>query len=728
MSTTSKRLAAQQLREARQRHREQGKRLREAERLARGTQTETERVEAYQAEKRAGERAVKIPPVANWPRRTRAVKDPYRFLRAYFAELFFQPFTRNRREIVEAIMRAAQYGGDQAIAAPRGEGKTTIIECLTIFCMLTGVLRFPLVCSKTAEDAGRLLSNIKRQLEENEKLAADFPEVCIPVRALEGAPQRANMQTVAGERTRIKWSGNHIMLPTIPREVLERDCQMLPAGAVLATRGMDAAIRGVRYGALRPDLAILDDPETRESAQSEKQREDREKIIEGDVGGLGGPTRRVARVMLTTIMHHDCLSFRYTDPTQKPSWHGKRYRLIEEMPDRTDLWDEYVSQRQAGQQDGDPHARRAHRLYRKDRKEMDRGAVLSNPDRYMKTKLPDGSRQELSALQACYNVIADWGWEHFATEYQNEPPQEEEPEGFKLTAHRVKKQLSLYPKGVVPPECRVLTGAIDVGKYACHWVVDAWRADATGYRVDYGVQEVWGLATDSDDRAVDQAILRALNDWRETTLAKPYCEADGEERPIDLVLIDAHYRMEAVYRFCAEVGERGYRPAWGIGQSGDGATRASFTMPRQDQKTKKLGDHWFVSKQPSGIWLVCIDSDHWKRWKWDRYMTPTDRPGTFLLYGDTGSIHVAMSKHLTAEEEVEEFIRGKGLKRVWKQISRNNHWFDADYMSAVAASMLGIRLLGARAPAAPRRVRLSELKRQKDNERAQRQTETTSRR
>jgi len=53
-----------------------------------------------------------------------------------------------------------------------------------------------------------------------------------------------------------------------------------------------------------------------------------------------------------------------------------------------------------------------------------------------------------------------------------------------------------------------------------------------------------------------------------------------------------------------------------------------------------------------------------------------------------------MGKHIVAEREEEEFVRGKGLVRRWKALSRNNHWKDADYMSAVAANMRGIRLLG----------------------------------
>ncbi|MCU0875414.1 MAG: hypothetical protein MUE50_24040 [Pirellulaceae bacterium] len=38
----------------------------------------------------------------------------------------------DRRGGGHVALNAAKYGGDQAIAAPRGEGKTSIVQCVTI--------------------------------------------------------------------------------------------------------------------------------------------------------------------------------------------------------------------------------------------------------------------------------------------------------------------------------------------------------------------------------------------------------------------------------------------------------------------------------------------------------------------------------------------------------------------------------------------------------------------
>ena len=51
--------------------------------------------------------------------------DPFLFMAECFPGAFSQEFTPNRREMVSAIIRAAREGGDQAIAGPRADGKTT---------------------------------------------------------------------------------------------------------------------------------------------------------------------------------------------------------------------------------------------------------------------------------------------------------------------------------------------------------------------------------------------------------------------------------------------------------------------------------------------------------------------------------------------------------------------------------------------------------------------------
>jgi hypothetical protein len=97
-----------------------------------------------------------------------------------------------------------------------------------------------------------------------------------------------------------------------------------------------------------------------------------------------------------------------------------------------------------------------------------------------------------------------------------------------------------------------------------------------------------------------------------------------------------------------------------------------------------------------------MDADRWKAWEHDRWMTPTDKPGTLFMWGQPSDVpdrlgfdekaHHSYARHIVSEVEVEEF--GKGvLVRRWKAKRDQNHWLDASYMSDVAAGMKGITLL-----------------------------------
>lgn len=669
---------------------------------------------------RAADKDVLIPglPKKNRQRRLRYEKDDEKWLRFYFGpksncpDPFWYAFTSQQQEMIRAIRHAIIYGVDQSIAASRGEGKTTLAERLLLKYTLQGVVGFSVLCAATGTAAANCLEAIRDAIETNDLLADDYPEVCIPVRALENTPNRAHYQTVTGTRfdngepferapSRFSWCGQEMVLPNVPGSPAK--------GAVIATRGLDAAVRGLKRKGRRPDVVVIDDPDTEETARSADQAKKLEARIDNALGALGGQQKNVARVMLTTLQNRIAVSYRFTDPTQKPSWKGRRFRFLVQKPSREDLWDEYIQMRGQCQQslteDGesaDPFARAAHGFYLSHRKEMDAGAVVANPHRFNGEKLPDGSKMEVSALQHYYNEMADKSPEFCSCELDNDPPEETGPVESGITSHLILQHMSGYDRCIVPPGCTVLTQGIDVGKYALHFVVRAWRPDGTGYTIDKGVQDVTGTSL-GQDVGVEHAILQALRSRMDKANDGSYQAINGDVMPVGLTLIDAGYKTDAVYAFCREAG-MSCRPAMGIGKSA-GCVRVNFSTVTRPSLDRKPGDHWFLSRQPKGVWLVNMDADFWKAWEHARWMTSTDKPGTLFLYGTASDSvkrrgryeieHFTYSKHLCAEIEVEEPVKGVLVRR-WRAKSDTNHFFDASYMADVAANMKGIRLLQPR--------------------------------
>lgn len=656
------------------------------------------------ARKRATERDIEIAACVSPGRRAACEADVYLFLTTYFSSKFYNPWTDTQREMIQAILHAAGHGGDQAIAAPRGDGKTTIAECVIAFCILTGLLRFPVIVAATGRDAGQILDNIKYLIESSDPLAEDYPEVCAPIRALEGATSRGNMQTVAGKRTRIQWGVNLVIFPTVDGS----KC----SGSVLMACGLDAAIRGRNVHGLRPDFALIDDPETRESAASALQVKQRERTLDQDIGGLAGQGKALARVGLVTILNPGCLADRLTNPTIKESWSGKRYKMLVQKPDREDLWDQFMQIRRHGLDLSETDKRTpeqryaerkddAHQFYLDNRAAMDAGAIVGNPHRAIVLA------GEVSTLEHCYCYIADKGLESFLCEYQNDPPEESGPETSGINAALVMSRVHSYPQGVLPASCFALTMGVDVSKYRLHWAAPAWNTSAAGFIPDYDIMDVIGTSPeDTNQLTEDQAILQTLYLLRDHFIANPYATEDGEIIEPKLVLIDSGSGLHqpAVYEFCRKVGKP-FVAAKGLSR---GRGSSPFHPGKQSHK-RKIGESLAIVLQENArqigrpdIWLYEFDADYWKRWVHQRFLTPTldengeYRRGGLSLWKSTQSHrHAKFARQIEAEIWCEDFEPGKqGLKGYWERMHKDNHFLDAMAMACVGASIAGVRIVG----------------------------------
>src|SRR5690606_7326134 len=141
------------------------------------------------------------------------------------------------------------------------------------------------------DHAAQMLDSIKAELENSDLLAADFPEVCHPIRSLEGIHQRAAGQLLEGKPTLIGWTAKEIVLPTCAGSEA--------SGAIIRVAGITGRIRGMKHkradgSSVRPSLVLIDDPQTDESARSPSQCANRERVLAGAILGLAGPGQKIA--------------------------------------------------------------------------------------------------------------------------------------------------------------------------------------------------------------------------------------------------------------------------------------------------------------------------------------------------------------------------------------------------------------------------------------------------
>jgi hypothetical protein len=133
--------------------------------------------------------------------------------------------------------------------------------------------------------------------------------------------------------------------------------------------------------------------------------------------------------------------------------------------------------------------------------------------------------------------------------------------------------------------------------------------------------------------------------------------------------------------------------------------------------------HLHASYQESQqLWLYEMNTDYWKQFVHERFLTPTFDDQNFLRRGALSLFsqpndrkHTSYAQHVVAEELVSEFKEGKGVKTYWNVVNDNNHWLDATYMAAAAASARGIYLLSP-TPETPNGPAVSPVQRDSANE------------
>ncbi len=190
-----------------------------------------------------------------------------------------------------------------AIAAPRGEAKSTLVSQLyVLWCLVTGRKRYPVIVMDSIDQAYPMLEAIKAELEFNPRLAMDFPEVVGQGRV---------------------WQSGTI--------VTRNDAKVQVAGS-------GKKLRGLRHGPYRPDLCVLDDIENDEQVRSPEQRDKLQAWLSKTVLPLGAAGEKFDVIYIGTILHYDSVLSR---TLANPLWTVARFKALLQWPDNTQLWDQW---------------------------------------------------------------------------------------------------------------------------------------------------------------------------------------------------------------------------------------------------------------------------------------------------------------------------------------------------------------------------------------------------
>ena len=674
-----------------------------------------------------------LPEVVNPDRKAACERNFQLFCESYFPETYSLAWSPDHLKVIEKIETAVLRGGLFALALPRGSGKTTITESAALWSMLYGHREFVVLIGATESAALELLDSLKTELEVNERLAEDFPEVCYPVAQLEGIANRCAGQLYKGERTRITWTSNEIVLPTVEGS--------RASGIIVRVAGITGRIRGMKFKrsdgrSVRPSLVIIDDPQTSESAGSLEQTRKRVRVLAGDILGLAGPGQKISGIMPCTIIRPGDMADIILNRNTHPDWNGEKTRMVYRFPTNMKLWEEYAEIRaEALRTEG--NFQKATEFYLANREAMDAGAEVSWEARF--------NHDEVSALQHAMNLkFQDEA--AFQSEYQNDPLPDDTADDSLLSVDEICAKINGLARRRVPLKCDRLTMFVDVQKALLFYVVIAWAEDFTGAVIDYGSwpdqhRHEYSLADANPSiqtlfpkAGFEGALYAALSALTDECLGREWEREDGAVLKIERALVDANWGQstDVVYQFCRQSSHAGViLPSHGRYV---GASSKPMTEYRK-QQGDRLGFNWMIPNVAGkrAIRHVIYDTNYWKSFIHARLAVPVGDKGALTLYGRIPGAHQLFAEHLTAEYRVKTQGRGRTVDE-WKlkPQSHDNHFLDCVAGCAVCGSMLGaslpetlpakldrkpmIRLSDKRLGGIPPngRLKLSELRRQKN--------------
>ena len=304
-------------------------------------------------------------PVERAKRIARAMDDFDFFVNTYFPHYIRSPHKSELHKYLftrlPEIINSEKSETD-AIAAPRGEAKSTLVSQLfVLWCIVTGRKRYPVIVMDSIDQAYPMLEAIKAELEFNPRLMMDFPEACGQGRV---------------------WQAGTI--------VTRNDVKVQVAGS-------GKKLRGLRHGPYRPDLCVLDDIENDEQVRNPDQRDKLQSWLSKTVLPLGGAGAKFDVVYIGTILHYDSVLNR---TLANKLWRAAKFKALLKWPDRMDLWERWEETlRNEGEDAADA-------FYALQRTAMDEGSICSWAAR---------------PLLALMKIRARDGHDTFDSEYQNDP-------------------------------------------------------------------------------------------------------------------------------------------------------------------------------------------------------------------------------------------------------------------------------------------------------------------
>ena len=602
-------------------------------------------------------------------RRKRLEKDPEKWLRWYFPNIFTLPFSDGHREIIRAIVQTNASGKDTVVAAPRGEGKTNIMRHMSIYLIFTEREPFVVVGGWQNRSASEAFSTWVIAIT-SERLVADYPEFCAPFAE----------STHANRLPRLRWQGEE--RPTGATINSMRMQIVFPDGrGAMAAGSLQGDIKGLNITtlggkSLRPSKLLLDDPQDTDRAADPKFVAEVLHRIDTQWLCLAGPDKRISMMVACTI---------YAPDDVGESLGKRRNTVFVRIPRVTSwpvgfeksgsatrqLWDRWFDL-----YDDDKTRGSAFRFYRKNRAAMTEGMAVSWKYRFDKSKGdPD----------AFFSAMVDYytkGRDAFFSEYQNQPVAHD-TKLYELTPKCILQHIVELNENELPDDTVYAVLATDINySYGLTYQGTAVRRDGTLHVFTEGVwcQAPLPVSARNTNQEQRQRLVRKalelmaawvdVQPWR---LDDWYIDAGGEQ-------------FDTVTSFCRAAKRNGKLGRAMIGRAG-----RTYDPAVKTRVGRVRGRVYACFTRESGKWY-CFDADFYKELGQTGWITPLGEPGSISLC--KGS-HRDFADQMCREVlEAKGVIMGRGGSTLvvykWNTLPGKHDKLDTTAMAYAAAGYAGV--------------------------------------
>ena len=279
-----------------------------------------------------------------------AAFDSQLFFALTMPETFYRPFSEFHLSLLSLVQNNQRTGRREGRIGPRGWGKSTTITeggSLLITCRNSYIppeqrYKFILILSETSSQAEARLETIKANLETNPNIAKYYPE--------------------AFGKGKV-WRTDRILTAN---------------GICIATGGMNCSLRGIKFENRRPDVILLDDVDSLDTATSPTESAKLEERFTRDVLKCGYDETDV--FVVGTILSKKCLCYKLMHGDDFATWNVEKYKALKSFPRNMDYWDKFGSILNDRRKPLEQRKVECMQFYLQNKEAMDEGGESAWPD------------------------------------------------------------------------------------------------------------------------------------------------------------------------------------------------------------------------------------------------------------------------------------------------------------------------------------------------------------